>query len=95
MRISLREKRQITLPAELCEALGIGLGDSLVAQVEDGKLVITPSRKAVLDALTEISRALKEAGISEEELLESGKQIRKELAHETWPHLFPAVEKRD
>jgi hypothetical protein len=70
-------------------------GDSFEARVENGVLSLTPSRKGVLDALTELHRALKEAGVTEEELIESGKQIRKELVHEMWPHLFPPPNKRD
>ena len=87
MRISLREKRQMTLPAELCEALGIAPGDALVASVEDGKLVLIPAREAVLNALTEIARALKEAGVTEEDLLAGGKEVRKEIFRETYPEL--------
>ena len=87
MRISLREKRQITLPTELCDALGVRPGDFLDARVEDGALVLIPSRKAVLNALAELRRALKDAGVTEEELIESGKEIRKEVFRETYPDL--------
>jgi AbrB family looped-hinge helix DNA binding protein len=89
MKIKLREKRQMTLPSELMDALGLKPGDSLDARVEDGVIVLTPSRKAVLDALAELHHALEEAGITEEELIESGKKVREELVREKWPHLFP------
>ena len=95
MRISLRGKRQVTLPAELCEALGVGPGDSFDARVEGETIVLTPSRKVALDALKELRRALKEAGVTEEELLESGREVRKELVREKWPHLFPADDGRN
>jgi bifunctional DNA-binding transcriptional regulator/antitoxin component of YhaV-PrlF toxin-antitoxin module len=87
MRIALREKRQITLPAELCEALGVRPGDSFQADIEDGALILTPSAKVILNALEEISRALRDAGVTEKELLESGKEVRKELFRETYPAL--------
>jgi hypothetical protein len=49
--------------------------------------VLRPSHRRVLDALTELHRALKEAGVTEEELIESGKEVRKELFRETYPNL--------
>jgi AbrB family looped-hinge helix DNA binding protein len=95
MRISVREKRQVTLPASICKELGIEPGDLLDASVNDGTLVIRPARKAALDALKELQRAVKESGVSLEELLEGGRQVRAELAHEMWPDLFPAVQESD
>ena len=88
----MREKRQVTLPASLCEELGIEPGDLLDASIDDGALVIRPARKAALDALKELQRAVRESGVSLEELLEGGRQVRAEIAHEMWPHLFPAVD---
>ena len=87
MRLSLREKRQITLPAELCDALGVKPGDFLDARVEGNSIVLRSSRKAALDALKEISRALREAGVTLEELQESGRQVRKEIFRERYPEL--------
>ncbi len=94
MRIKVREKRQVTLPAELLDALGVKPGDNLEAQVDDGKIILKPARKAVLDALMEISRALEAAGVTEEQLIADGKRIRADLAHERWPDIFPAPEPR-
>jgi AbrB family looped-hinge helix DNA binding protein len=88
MRIALREKRQVTIPASLCEKLNLEPGDLLDADVEDGKLVIRPARKAALDALKELQRAVRESGVTLEELLEGGRQVREELTREKWPHLF-------
>ena len=87
MRIVLREKRQLTLPAEICEALGIKPGDSLDINVQDGALVARPGRKAALDALTEIHRIFAESGVTEEEFLESGRLIRNELFKRDHPEL--------
>ena len=95
MRIAVREKRQVTLPAAVCRELGIEPGDLLDATIDDGAIVIRPARKAALDALKELQRAVKESGVTLEELLEGGRHARAEIAHEKWPHLFPAVEKRD
>jgi AbrB family looped-hinge helix DNA binding protein len=87
LRITVREKRQVTLPASLCEELGIEPGDLLDASVDKGALIIRPARKAALDALKELQKAVKASGVSLEELLEGGREVRKEIFRETYPEL--------
>lgn len=89
MRVTLRERRQLTLPREVCEALEVKPGDGLNLELLEGALLVRPSKKAALDALRAIQEAFAESGITEEELLESGRQVREELVREKWPHLFP------
>jgi AbrB family looped-hinge helix DNA binding protein len=86
-RIKLREKRQMTIPAEVCEALGVKPGDSLDVELEDGVIVLKPSRRGALDALQELQRAFAAAGLSEEEWLADLKTIRKEVFRERYPEL--------
>jgi AbrB family looped-hinge helix DNA binding protein len=86
--VVLRPRRQVTLPREVCEALDIKPGDRLVLEVADGVLVARPGRKAALDALEELRRAMAESGVTEEELLESGRQVREELFKERYGYLL-------
>ena len=90
MRVTLRERRQMTLPRELCDALGIAPGDGLDLELVERAILVRPSRQVALAALRAIQEAFAKSGITEEELLESGRQIREELVREKWPHLFPA-----
>jgi AbrB family looped-hinge helix DNA binding protein len=87
VRVHLREKRQLTLPAEVSDALGLRPGDSIEIRVEEGRAILEPSRRAALDALRAVQKAVAESGVTEEELLESGRQIRKELFRENYPYL--------
>lgn len=89
LKAVLRDRRQITIPRAVCEELGIRPGDRLELRMEDGALIIRPGRVAALEALRAIQQALEEAGITEEELLESGRRVREEVVREKWPHLFP------
>ncbi len=73
-RITLREKRQMTLPPEVSEALGLRPGDSIEITVEDGKAILEPSRRAALNALREVQKAIAESGITEEEWMELGRE---------------------
>lgn len=81
-KIVLRDKRQLTLPRDICEQLGIGPGDRLTLYVEDGALVAKPNKTIALDALHELQRMFKESDITLKELLENGRRIRRELVKE-------------
>lgn len=85
--VTIRARRQMTLPRQVCEALGVGPGDRLVLEVSDGVLIARPRQAAALDALRELQRAFAESGVTEKELLESGRQIRDELFREKYPEL--------
>jgi len=82
INIVLRDKRQLTLPRDICEQLGIGPGDRLTLYVEDGALVAKPNKTIALDALHELQRMFKESDITLKELLENGRRIRRELVKE-------------
>lgn len=85
--VTIRARRQMTLPRQVCEALGVGPGDRLVLEVSDGVLIARPRQAAALDALRELQRAFADSGVTEKELLESGRQIRDELFREKYPEL--------
>ena len=80
--IVLRPKRQVTLPREVCDELGIGPGDVLQVSVEDAMLVARPKKTAAMEALKEIQLAFERSGITEEELQEAARRAREEVARE-------------
>jgi AbrB family looped-hinge helix DNA binding protein len=80
--IVLRPKRQITLPGDICKQLGIQPGDILEIFVEDSMLVARPRKTVALEALKEIQRAFEHSGVSEQELQDTGRRIRQEVAAE-------------
>ena len=83
-RAVLRPRRQLTLPRDICRQLGIDIGDQVELSAEDGRLVVTPSRKLALDALAEIQGAFARSGITEEELQRAAKEARTELIRERY-----------
>jgi len=87
MRVTLREKRQLTLPTEISEGLGLSPGDSVEITLEDGRAIIEPSRKAALNALRELQKAIAESGVTEEEWMESARQIEVELFRRDYPEI--------
>lgn len=84
LNIVLRPKRQVTIPRDICERLGIQPGDRLELTVEDSVLIARPKKKISMEALEEIRQAFQRSGITEEELLEAGRKVRQEVAREKY-----------
>lgn len=80
--VVLRPKRQITLPKDICDQLGVGPGDTLELIVEESVLKATPKKHKALDALNEIQETFRRSGISEGELLKEARNTRQEMARE-------------
>ena len=77
--VRVQEKGQITIPLEIRRKLNLKKGDLVTfVETEDGVL-IKPAEVVASEALDQIGRALKEKGISLEELLESGREMRGEI----------------
>ncbi len=77
--IIIRDKRQVTLPRNICEKLGVKPGDQLVLYVEGDRLVAEPKKSVALDALSELHRIFQSSDVSEKELLKTARRIRREL----------------
>jgi antitoxin component of MazEF toxin-antitoxin module len=48
----------VTLPAELCQEAGLAPGAELVAEIEDGRIIVTPARPALAERIVARARAL-------------------------------------
>jgi AbrB family looped-hinge helix DNA binding protein len=82
--VRIQEKGQVTLPADIRRRLGLKKGD-LVAVVETPEgVLITPQEVVATRALAEIGDALKEQGLTLEEMIERGRAIRSQLLHEQY-----------
>ncbi|MBI4215951.1 MAG: AbrB/MazE/SpoVT family DNA-binding domain-containing protein [Chloroflexi bacterium] len=82
--VVLRPKRQLTLPREICEELGIGPGDRLELALEGSALVARPKRSVALEALREIQAAFQRSGIAAAELQATGARARRQVARERY-----------
>lgn len=87
--VRIQEKGQVTLPAGLRRKLGLKKGDLVaVSETEEGVL-ITPQEVLALKALDRIGEALEQRGLSLEELIESGREVRGEIVQDKYgpvPH---------
>lgn len=80
----VQEKGQVTIPADIRRKLGLKKGD-LVAFVETEQgVLISPQETIAINALDRIGDILKEEGLTLEELMESGREIRGKLLEEEY-----------
>jgi AbrB family looped-hinge helix DNA binding protein len=80
--VVLRPRRQITIPGEICDRLGIEPGDVLELTVEKSVLKATPKKYRALDAVNEIQETFRRSGIGEKELLKEARKTRQEITRE-------------
>ena len=78
----VQAKGQVTIPVEIRRKLGLKQGDLVAFEETEEGVLIKPQEVIAMDALNKIGAALKERGISLEELIESGRDIRDELLAE-------------
>ncbi len=77
--VRVQEKGQVTIPLEIRRKLKLKKGDLVMfVETEDG-VVIKPAEVIVAAALEEIGQALKEKGLSLEEIIERGRELRGKL----------------
>lgn len=81
---TIQENGQITLPAEWRRRYGLKKGDPVMFKETEEGLLISPKEAQVLSLLDEIGESLKAKGITLEELIESGREIRQELYEEKY-----------
>jgi AbrB family looped-hinge helix DNA binding protein len=82
--VRVQEKGQVTLPTELRKKLGIKKGDLVEVTETAQGLLVTPQKVVALQALDEIGAILREQGLTLEDLIESGAEIREELVREQY-----------
>ena len=87
--IRIQEEGQVTLPADMRKRLGLKAGDLVAVEETPDGVLITPQQVLAIRDLDQIGAALREQGISLEELMESGRAIREELFREKYGNASP------
>ena len=82
--VRIQEKGQVTIPTQIRRKLNLRKGD-LVTFVETKEgVLIKPAKVVLADALDEIGKALRAEGITLEEWIERGREIRGKLLEEMY-----------
>lgn len=82
--VRVQEKGQVTLPAAVRKRLGLKKGDLVAVTQTEGGILITPQEVVANKLLDQIGEALAERGLTLEELIASGREIRGEIAREKY-----------
>ncbi|HET8524247.1 MAG TPA: AbrB/MazE/SpoVT family DNA-binding domain-containing protein [Thermomicrobiales bacterium] len=89
--LRIEDNGQVTIPREVRDHLGLRPGD-LVVLTETPEGILLTSREAVVSrALDDIGAALRESGLTLDELIESGREERGEVIRD-WYGIDPADE---
>jgi antitoxin PrlF len=82
--VRIQEKGQVTIPTEIRKKLGLKRGDLVAVMETPEGVFITPQQMLATKAFESIGNILKEKGLSLEELIASGRQIRTDILQETY-----------
>jgi AbrB family looped-hinge helix DNA binding protein len=80
----IQENGQVTLPIEFRRRYNLRKGDALVFKETAEGLLISPKEAQVMKLLDEIDEGLRARGISLDELIASGQEIRQEIYDEKY-----------
>lgn len=79
--VTIRDRRQITLPRPFLSRFGLDVGDKLLLELKTDEIKIQPIKMKTVDLLSKIQDIVKQSGISEKNLQQSGMKLRKKLAN--------------
>jgi antitoxin PrlF len=86
--VRIQSHGQITLPADVRKRLGLKAGDLVAIKETPEGVLLIPRGIAAIKALEDIGIALKERGLTLEDMIESGREIREELYREQYGHSY-------
>src|SRR2546427_591520 len=80
----VQEKGQVTIPTEIRKKLGLKKGDRFTFVETDKGVVISPQEGVALEAMETIGKMLKAQGLTLEEMMERGREIRGQIVKEQY-----------
>jgi antitoxin PrlF len=82
--VRVQEKGQVTIPREIRKKLGLKRGDLVAVMETPEGVFITPQQVVATKALDRIGDVLKDQGLSLDDLIASGRDIRTDLLQESY-----------
>ena len=80
----VQEKGQVTIPNDLRRKWGLKPGDLVGFEETERGILITRQAVVATDALDKLGEVLRESGVTLEEWIESGREIRGKLIEEEY-----------
>jgi AbrB family looped-hinge helix DNA binding protein len=82
--VRVQQKGQITIPTRFRQKYNIKRGALVSVAEADGGVLIKPAEVILTEALDELGAALREKGVTLEEWIERGREIRGKLVEEMY-----------
>ena len=82
--VRIQEKGQVTIPTKIRKKLNLRKGDMVTFVETREGVLIKPAEILLTEALDEIGKALKSEGITLEQWIERGREIRGKLLEEMY-----------
>ena len=82
--VRMQEKGQVAIPTEIRKRLGLKRGDLVAVMETPEGIFITPQQVLATKALDSIGDILKEKGLSLEEVISSGRELRTDILQEIY-----------
>ena len=89
----MQEKGQVTIPTEIRKKLGLKKGDRVGFMETEGGVLISPQEVVAVKAMDRLGEIIKDNGLSLEELMERGREIRGKIIEERYPRLAKKMHK--
>lgn len=74
--ISIRDRRQVTIPKAFLREFGLGVGDKFIIKLKSDQILLEPLKVKTVDLLSKIQQVIKDTGISEKELKKTTTDLR-------------------
>jgi AbrB family looped-hinge helix DNA binding protein len=79
MLVRVQEKGQVTIPAQIRKKLKLNKGDLVIFEETEAGVMIRPAEVLVSQELVEIGKALQAKGVTLDEIIERGRELREKL----------------
>ena len=90
----VQEKGQVTIPTEMRKRFGLKKGDRVSFTATEDGILISPQEVVTLKAMKRLGEIIKENGLSLDDLMERGREIRGKIVETKYPRLSKKTRKR-
>jgi len=80
--VRIQEKGQVTIPTRIRKKLKLNKGDLVMFVETSSGVLIKPAEVVISESLDEIGKALQEQGLSLDDMIERGREMRSDLLKE-------------
>jgi len=74
--ITIRDRRQVTIPSKFLQKFGLGVGDKFIIKLDSNQIRLEPLKMKTVDLLSKIQQVVQESNISEAELQKNADRLR-------------------